>query len=130
MCVCVYLSLQVTCLYKSLHYPLHPTHCTPTTSSCTHPSPHTPLMCREEGDTWVSDGKLENHTDWVRDVAWAPSIGLPVSRIASCSQDGRVIVWRKDDTEGGTWTPQVNGMAMARHTGPCMTVWVCWYVGD
>ena len=60
-----------------------------------------------EGDAWVSDGKLENHTDWVRDVAWAPSIGLPVSRIASCSQDGRVIVWRKDDTEGGAWTPQI-----------------------
>ena len=59
----------------------------------------------------MSDGKLENHTDWVRDVAWAPSIGLPVSRIASCSQDGRVIVWRKDDTEGGTWTPQASGMA-------------------
>lgn len=58
----------------------------------------------------MSDGKLESHTDWVRDVAWAPSIGLPVSRIASCSQDGRVIVWRRDDTEGGTWTPQVNGM--------------------
>lgn len=70
-----------------------------------------PLVCREEGDKWVSDGKLENHTDWVRDVAWAPSIGLPVSRIASCSQDGRVIVWRKDDTEGGTWTPQASGMA-------------------
>lgn len=70
-------------------------------------------MCSEEGDTWVSDGKLESHTDWVRDVAWAPSIGLPVSRIASCSQDGGVIVWRKDDTEGETWTPQVNTMAMA-----------------
>lgn len=33
--------------------------------------------------------KLEGHTDWVRDVAWAPSIGLPLSRIASCSQVSR-----------------------------------------
>ena len=41
---------------------------------------------REEGDSWTMEDKLEGHTDWVRDVAWAPSIGLPVSRIASCSQ--------------------------------------------
>ena len=68
------------------------------------------VLCREEGDKWILDGKLESHTDWVRDVAWAPSIGLPVSRIASCSQDGSVIVWRKDETEGGTWTPQVMGV--------------------
>ena len=65
----------------------------------------------------------------MRDVAWAPSIGLPVSRIASCSQDGRVIVWRKDDTEGGAWTPQVSGITAGTYTVPCMTVWVCWYVG-
>ena len=41
---------------------------------------------REEGDSWIMEDKLEGHTDWVRDVAWAPSIGLPISRIASCSQ--------------------------------------------
>ncbi len=43
-------------------------------------SPH-----REENDAWVSE-KLEAHTDWVRDVAWCPSVGLPRSRVASCSQ--------------------------------------------
>eukprot|EP01104_Vermistella_antarctica_P003647 TRINITY_DN1388_c0_g1_i1.p1 TRINITY_DN1388_c0_g1~~TRINITY_DN1388_c0_g1_i1.p1 ORF type:complete len:324 (-),score=37.85 TRINITY_DN1388_c0_g1_i1:29-1000(-) len=36
------------------------------------------------------------HTDWIRDVAWAPNIGLPSSTIASCSQDGTVIVWTKE----------------------------------
>ena len=41
---------------------------------------------REENDSWVLEDKLEAHTDWVRDVAWAPSVGLPSSRIASCSQ--------------------------------------------
>lgn len=35
---------------------------------------------------WAEESKLEGHSDWVRDVAWAPSIGLPRSIIASCSQ--------------------------------------------
>jgi len=39
---------------------------------------------------------LKEHEDWVRDVAWAP-IGLPSATIASCSQDGTVIIWRQDD---------------------------------
>lgn len=29
---------------------------------------------------------LQKHTDWVRDVAWAPNLGLPKSTIASASQ--------------------------------------------
>ena len=62
---------------------------------------------REDNDQWVLDAKLDGHTDWVRDVAWAPSIGLPVTRIASCSQDCKVIVWRRDEQESGQWTPQV-----------------------
>lgn len=44
------------------------------------------LYCREEDGQWKEDQKLEGHSDWVRDVAWAPSIGLPKSIIASCSQ--------------------------------------------
>ncbi|XP_011407281.1 PREDICTED: protein SEC13 homolog [Amphimedon queenslandica] len=62
---------------------------------------------REEGDSWTMEDKLEGHTDWVRDVAWAPSIGLPVSRIASCSQDCTVIMWTKDESSGGKWTSKV-----------------------
>ncbi|CAH0389148.1 unnamed protein product [Bemisia tabaci] len=58
---------------------------------------------KEEGDRWVEEKKLELHTDWVRDVAWAPSIGLPKSVIASCSQDRRVVIWTSDDTIN--WTP-------------------------
>ena len=34
----------------------------------------------------MCEEKLDGHTDWVRDVAWSPSVGLPLSRIASCSQ--------------------------------------------
>ena len=71
--------------------------------------PTVPSVCmfREEKDKWVPDAKLDGHTDWVRDVAWAPSIGLPVSRIASCSQDCKVVIWKKDEVERGPWKPQV-----------------------
>jgi protein transport protein SEC13 len=43
---------------------------------------------------------LEEHTDWVRDVQWAPNIGLPSNAIASASQDGKVIIWTQDITDG------------------------------
>jgi protein transport protein SEC13 len=39
---------------------------------------------------------LDGHTDWVRDVAWAPNIGLPRSYIATASQDKTVLIWTKD----------------------------------
>jgi len=32
----------------------------------------------------------------VRDVAWAPNIGLPRSYIATASQDKTVLIWTKD----------------------------------
>lgn len=44
-----------------------------------------PLHREEDGD-WVEETKLEGHSDWVRDVSWAPSTGLARSQIASCSQ--------------------------------------------
>ncbi|KAL5540970.1 hypothetical protein UlMin_044262 [Ulmus minor] len=43
---------------------------------------------------WEMDSHaLQMHTDWVRDVAWAPNLGLPKSTIASALQDGRAIIW-------------------------------------
>ncbi|KAG7249492.1 hypothetical protein CRUP_033563, partial [Coryphaenoides rupestris] len=57
----------------------------------------------EEDGQWKEDQKLEAHSDWVRDVGWAPSIGLPTSTIASCSQDGRVYIWTCEDPTGNTW---------------------------
>lgn len=59
----------------------------------------------EDEAQWIQEEQLDCHSDWVRDVAWAPSVGLPRQLIASCGQDGRVVVWRKE--EGGKWTPQV-----------------------
>lgn len=52
----------------------------------------------EIGGGWKLEATLEGHTDWVRDVAWAPNIGLPYSTIASGSQDNTVIIWTQDDT--------------------------------
>ena len=43
-------------------------------------------VCSEDGGSWVEEQKLDAHHDWVRDVAWAPSVGLQRSIIASCSQ--------------------------------------------
>ncbi|KAG6381323.1 WD40 repeat-like protein [Boletus reticuloceps] len=51
---------------------------------------------REDTQTWVEEETLEGHGDWVRDVAWAPNIGLPRSYIATASQDKSVLIWTKD----------------------------------
>lgn len=52
------------------------------------------------------------HKDWVRDVAWAPSVIPGRSVVASCSEDQTVIIWKQgseDGNSGGdkTWTPVV-----------------------
>ena len=41
---------------------------------------------REDSQSWVEEEVLDGHKDWVRDVAWAPNIGLPRSYIATASQ--------------------------------------------
>ncbi|KAF9039143.1 protein transporter SEC13 [Panaeolus papilionaceus] len=51
---------------------------------------------REDSKSWVEEETLEGHTDWVRDVAWAPNIGLPRSYIATASQDKTVLIWTKE----------------------------------
>ncbi|EKM51423.1 uncharacterized protein PHACADRAFT_263541 [Phanerochaete carnosa HHB-10118-sp] len=58
---------------------------------------------REDTQAWVEEDVLEGHTDWVRDVAWAPNIGLPRSYIATASQDKTVLIWTKD-TPTASWT--------------------------
>lgn len=49
---------------------------------------------------------LQMHTDMVRDVAWAPNLGLPRSTIASASEDGRVIMWTVSK-DGDQWEGRV-----------------------
>lgn len=41
---------------------------------------------KEETKEWVEEENLGGHTDWVRDVAWAPNVGLPRTYLASASQ--------------------------------------------
>lgn len=55
---------------------------------------------------WQLQQKLEKHTGWVRSVAWAPSLGLPIDTIASAGQDGLVIAWSKSEP-GGQFVPVV-----------------------
>lgn len=58
----------------------------------------------EDRDEWVEDSSPgQAHTDWVRDVAWAPSLGSSESLIASCSQDKKVILWTQDAASTGAW---------------------------
>jgi protein transport protein SEC13 len=55
-------------------------------------------------NSWKLEETLQHHTDWVRDVAWSPNIGLPHAAIASCSQDGTVVIWTQDTTAASTTT--------------------------
>lgn len=60
---------------------------------------------REDPD--VTIGTSLAHTDWVRDVAWAPTSISNQSIVASCSEDGTVIIWTKSMEEGEpkVWEP-------------------------
>lgn len=54
--------------------------------------------CDDRSGNWVLEGSpLRAHRELVRSVAWAPSVGLPRSIIASAGQDKKVIVWTQDD---------------------------------
>ncbi|KAH8159528.1 hypothetical protein CIB48_g8714 [Xylaria polymorpha] len=51
-------------------------------------------------------GPLAGHTDWVRDVAWSPTV-LQKSYIASASQDKTVRIWTSDNATQGQWSCKV-----------------------
>lgn len=55
-------------------------------------------------DTSVAISKDLSHTDWVRDVAWAPSILPNVNVVASCSEDRTVLIWTQHG-RGAEWKP-------------------------
>lgn len=58
---------------------------------------------------YQEETQLEGHSDWVRDVAWAPSI-LPKSYIASASQDKTAIIWTSSAPANGEpaqWSKKV-----------------------
>jgi protein transport protein SEC13 len=49
---------------------------------------------------------LAGHSDWVRDVAWSPTV-LQKSYIASASQDQTVRIWTSDPSNPSQWTSKV-----------------------
>ncbi|KAI5477056.1 vesicle budding-related protein, protein transporter SEC13 [Pseudohyphozyma bogoriensis] len=54
---------------------------------------------KEDTKTWSPDPVqpvLEGHADWVRDVAWAPSVGVGRAYVASAGQDKTVYIWTQD----------------------------------
>lgn len=58
------------------------------------------LWKRNAEMTWEEDIKMETqHSDWVRDVAWAPPILPNVNVVASCSEDGKVLIWTSEKKE-------------------------------
>lgn len=60
----------------------------------------------DAGWTEESRSSLSSHTDWVRDVSWAPNTGLPYNTIASCSEDRTVLIWKQTDSDK-VWVPTV-----------------------
>ncbi|KAL5612413.1 uncharacterized protein BROUX77_002569 [Berkeleyomyces rouxiae] len=57
--------------------------------------------------SYVQDGDpLTGHMDWVRDVAWSPTV-LQKSYIASASQDKTARIWTSDTANPGKWTSKV-----------------------
>ncbi|KAF2761679.1 WD40 repeat-like protein [Pseudovirgaria hyperparasitica] len=55
-----------------------------------------------EQNTYTSTCTLTGHTDWVRDVAWSPTV-LTRSYIASASQDKTVRIWTSTNPALGEW---------------------------
>jgi protein transport protein SEC13 len=58
-----------------------------------------------EIDSSVIDTSSISHTDWVRDVSWAPSIVPNTNIVASCSEDRTVIIWTQKGGQGHAWKP-------------------------
>ena len=71
------------------------------------------IYASRDGEPWTLEHELKKHEDWVRDVAWAPSLGLPYNVLASCSEDGVVILWTQE-VEGGEW----KDVALPKFDGP------------
>lgn len=67
------------------------------------------FWAQQESGLWQEDSsatvsKELAHSDWVRDVAWAPSIIPNVNLVASCSEDRTVLIWKQDGRDA-EWKP-------------------------
>jgi protein transport protein SEC13 len=57
-------------------------------------------------NSYKNSETLSGHTDWVRDVAWSPTV-LSKAYIASASQDKTVRIWTSQNPGLGNWTSKV-----------------------
>jgi protein transport protein SEC13 len=61
----------------------------------------------QASQTYQQEGEpLAGHGDWVRDVAWSPTV-LQKSYIASASQDRTARIWTSDSANPGQWACKV-----------------------
>lgn len=88
----------------------------------------------DEANRFVEAESLQGHSDWVRDVAFAPNVGLPRSYLATASQDRTVLIWTQDSPTAAwtktalTPTPASGAAAASGNKFPD-TVWrVSWSV--
>jgi protein transport protein SEC13 len=54
------------------------------------------IWSRIDGKWQEGKNPFDRHAAWVRDVQWAPSMGLPSSTIACCTDDKTVWIWTED----------------------------------
>jgi len=50
-------------------------------------------------ETGSTAGSALAHTDWVRDVAWAPCLLPNENMLASCSEDRSVLIWKQEGAD-------------------------------
>ncbi|XAO24354.1 protein transporter SEC13 [Cryptococcus bacillisporus CA1280] len=82
----------------------------------------------EEQKKWTEEETIKGHEDWVRDVAWAPNIGLPGMYIASASQDRTVLIHsRASPSSPWTSTPLLPSLPQSQDPHFPDAVWrVSW----
>ena len=48
-------------------------------------------MNNDSENRWVEEAKLEAHSDWVRDTAWAPRCCIKILTFICTSKEGRML---------------------------------------
>ena len=66
------------------------------------------LWSQGQDGVWRAEGPpLAQHTGWVRDLAFAPNLGLPRTCIATAGQEGKVLAWIEEASNPGVWKANV-----------------------
>jgi protein transport protein SEC13 len=81
------------------------------------------LWSHSPDGVWRAEGPpLALHTGWIRDLAFAPNLGLPHTCIATAGQDGKIVAWVELAANPGAWKATV-----VKDFGPAKPAWsVSW----